>query len=186
MKPLKTFQATDREAWRAWLAENHASEREVWLVYAKKHTGVRCISYEESVEEALCHGWIDSLIRRIDDDSYARKFTPRTNNDNWSALNTKRVAKVIREGRMTAIGLAKMPKAKPQPKSKPEVQVAPALIESALKADAKAWANFSKMPPSHKRRYISWISLAKREETRQKRLREAIRMLTKNVPLGLK
>src|SRR5256712_10808633 len=96
MKTLKTFRAGDRESWRAWLTKNHASEREVWVVFPKKHTGEKCMSYEDSVEEALCHGWIDSIIKRIDDETYARKFTPRTNNENWSEVNKRRVAKCIR------------------------------------------------------------------------------------------
>jgi hypothetical protein len=121
MKILKTFERRT-ESWRAWLAKNHASEREVWVIFPKKHTGEKCMSYEDSVEEALCHGWIDSIIKRIDDQTYARKFTPRTDNLNWSDVNKRRVAKCIREGRMTEIGLAKIayenvehPSPKPRP-----------------------------------------------------------------------
>src|SRR5215469_9267504 len=110
----KTFKAPDRNTWRSWLASNHASENEVWVIYQKKHTGESCISYEDSVEEALCFGWIDSIIKRIDDKSYARKFTPRTNVENWSELNKKRAAKCIQEGRMTEIGRAKITYANPE------------------------------------------------------------------------
>ena len=77
-KGQNTFRASDRKSWRAWLAKNHPSQKEVWLVFPKKHTGEKSVSYEESVEEALCYGCIDSIVKRIDDDSYARKFTPRT------------------------------------------------------------------------------------------------------------
>jgi uncharacterized protein YdeI (YjbR/CyaY-like superfamily) len=192
MSNLKTYRATNRAAWREWLAKNHGSERELWVVFPKAHTNQPCMSYEDSVEEALCYGWIDSIIKRIDDDTYARKFTPRTNHENWSRPNKRRVAKVIREGRMTAIGLAKItypnpeiepPKAAPKPKAPLEL---PSFMQRALKANAKAWANFNGMPPSHRKSYILWVTMAKREETREKRLREAIHMITNNKELGLK
>jgi uncharacterized protein YdeI (YjbR/CyaY-like superfamily) len=189
MKTLKTFPATDRESWRAWLAENHASEREVWVVFPKKQTGELCMSYEESVEEALCHGWIDSLVKRMDEKTYARKFTPRTNNQNWSELNKRRVAKLIQEGRMTEIGLAKVnySNAELQPrKSKPEIPSIPAFVEQGLLKNKQAWENFMRLAPSHKRNYVLWISSAKREETRAKRLQEAIQLLIQNKKLGLK
>lgn len=186
---LKTFRATDRENWRAWLARNHASEREVWVVFPKKHTGEQCMSYEDSVEEALCHGWIDSIIKRIDETRYARKFTPRTDNQNWSELNKRRVAKLIQEGRMTEIGLAKIgyPSAEMQPrKAKPKALSVPGFIERGLRKKKPAWENFERLAPSHKRNYVLWISTAKREETRAKRLQEAIRLLMRNEKLGLK
>ena len=188
MKPLKTFRAGSRENWRAWLAKNHESEREVWVVFPKKHTGEKCMSYEDSAEEALCHGWIDSIIKRIDDKTYARKFTPRTNTENWSEVNKRRVAKMIREGRMTDIGLAKIGYANPErepAKSKTRVLEVPLFMEKALRTKKEAWTNFNALPPSHRRNYILWITDAKREETRDKRLREAIQRLIKNEKLGL-
>jgi uncharacterized protein YdeI (YjbR/CyaY-like superfamily) len=77
MKITKTFYAEDRSIWRAWLAEHASTETEIWLVYYKKHTGKPSVAYMDSLEEALCHGWVDSLIQKIDEDKYARKFTPR-------------------------------------------------------------------------------------------------------------
>ena len=184
-----TFRATDRESWRLWLAENHASQRVVWVVFAKKHTGERCMSYEESVEEALCYGWIDSIIKRIDDATYARKFTPRTDNENWSETNKRRVAKCIREGRMTEVGLAKIRYSnveRPPRPSKPKVLPVPSFMTKTLKTDPKAWKNFNALTPSHQRRYALWVNTAKREETRIKRLKEAIQLLAQNKKLGLK
>jgi uncharacterized protein YdeI (YjbR/CyaY-like superfamily) len=192
---MNTYRAKDRDAWRAWLAKNHSTEKEVWVIFPKAHTGKRCMSYEDSVEEGLCYGWIDSLIKRIDDDSYARKFTPRTNHENWSDSNKRRIAKLLREGRMTAIGLAKVRYANPEqeptpskPKAKliPKTQTLPLFVERALKSNPKAWENFSQMAPSHRHQYILWIKMAKREETRDKRLKEAIQMIVKKQPLGLK
>ena len=189
-----TFKATDRNTWRTWLATNHASEREVWVVFHKKHTGVSCMSYEDSVEEALCFGWIDSVIKRLDENTFARKFTPRIDTTNWSELNKQRVAKCIQEGRMTEIGLAKV--SYPDPGIYkggkraagllPKKASLPVFMAKALQAHDKAWKSFSAMPPSHQRNYILWISTAKREETRVKRLDEAIQLLLKNEKLGLK
>src|SRR5437588_1771243 len=186
-KNRKTFLATDRESWRAWLTKNHASEKEVWVVFPKRHTGEQCMSYEDSVEEALCQGWIDSIIRRIDDQSYARKFTPRTDHQNWSELNKRRVAKLMREGRMTEIGLARVSYSNAEPrKPKPEIHADPAFVEKGLRKNKQAWENFKRLAPSYQRMYVLWISQAKREETRAKRLQEAIQLLIQNKKLGLK
>jgi len=153
------------------------------------------MSYEDSVEEALCFGWIDSIIKRIDDNTFARKFTPRTDSENWSELNKKRVAKCIQEGRMTEIGLAKISYTNPETYKSPARASAkptrkplavPAFMAKALQANQKAWKSFDAMPPSHQRNYILWITMAKRAETREKRLKEAIQMLNKNQRLGLK
>ena len=195
MPPQKTFKATDRDIWRTWLATNHAIEREVWVVFQKKHTGASCMSYEDSVEEALCFGWIDSIIKRIDEDTFARKFTPRTDTTNWSELNKKRVAKCIQEGRMTEIGLAKVSYSDPgiykgsnrrAARLLPKTPSLPGFMAKALRAHDKAWKSFNAMPPSHQRNYILWITMAKRPETRDKRLREAIQLLNENKRLGLK
>lgn len=189
MKQLHTFRATNREDWRAWLAENHATQREVWVIFPKKHTGESCMSYDESVEEALCFGWIDSIIKRINDVTYARKFTPRTDNENWSQLNRRRAAKCIREGRMTETGLAKITYSDPEVARRPampKVLTVPAFMTKALKTNPKALKNFTALAPSHRRHYTLWITSAKREETRLKRLQEAIQLLARNEKLGLK
>ena len=173
----------------------------------KVHTGQPCIPYEDSVEEALCFGWIDSLIQRIDEQRYARKFTPRRAGSAWSDTNKRRVAKVIREGRgsslphgsdmalcdwnpparMTAAGLAKIdyPLEEPPPAPKRKELVLPVWLVEGLKTSPQAWENFEKLPPSHQRRYAGWISDAKQEATRQRRIQEAIRMLEKNERLGI-
>ncbi|MGB2982026.1 MAG: hypothetical protein WBC77_12350, partial [Candidatus Zixiibacteriota bacterium] len=101
----KTLYVTNRDDWRAWLRKNHSSQKEVWLIYYKKHTGKPRIPYDDAVEEALCYGWIDSTIKRIDEEKYAQKFTPRSEKSNWSELNKRRAKKMIREGRMTQAGL---------------------------------------------------------------------------------
>jgi len=103
---------TNRDDWRAWLKENHSTQKEVWLIYYRKHSGKPSIPYDDSVEEALCFGWVDSIIKKIDSEKFARKFTPRKGKSRWSESNKKRVAKMIREGKMTEVGLARIREAK--------------------------------------------------------------------------
>ena len=186
----KTLYVTSRAEWRAWLMKHYRSETEVWLIYYKKHTGQPRISYDQAVEEALCFGWIDSIVKRMDDEKFAQKFTPRRDCTTWSALNKRRLRKLIREGRMTEAGLAKIDiamrgeeaRAK---ESKGDVEI-PRFVKQALMANAKAWDNFRNLGPSYRRHYIGWIMLAKKEETRERRLREAVSLLEQNQKLGLK
>jgi len=189
MKMSKTVLAADREQWRAWLAKNHQIENEVWLIYFRKHVGKASVPYEDSVEEALCFGWIDSLIQRVDDERYARLFTPRIDNKNWSESNKRRIAKLIHEGRMTAAGLAKAGYSTEDnraPAKKRLSLTVPNDMRQALLANKGAAENFNKLAPSYQRQYIGWITTAKKEETRRKRLAEAIRLLAHNRKLGLK
>ena len=186
----KTLYVSDRAAWRAWLEENHASEREVWVVYYKKHTGRPRIPYDDAVEEALCFGWIDSTVRRLDDERYLQKFTPRRDKSNWCESNVKRARRLISEGRMTKAGLDAIAEGAldkefaPKRKSK-EVEV-PRFVSDALRKTPRAWENFNALAPSYRRDYVGWITGAKREETRERRLTEAARLLSENKKLGMK
>src|SRR6267143_860793 len=191
MEIRETLYVTSREEWRAWLTKHHQSETEVWLIYYKKHTGQPRISYDHAVEEALCFGWVDSIVKRIDDEKFAQKFTPRRDCTKWSALNKRRLRKLIREGRMTERGLAKIDLVilgeEPQAKqSKGDLDDIPGFVQQALMANAKAWENFRKLAPSYRRHYIGWIMHAAKEETRERRLREAVSLLEQNKKLGLK
>jgi uncharacterized protein YdeI (YjbR/CyaY-like superfamily) len=189
MKITKTFTAPDRVSWREWLEEHGACESEVWLVYYKAGTGIATISYNDSLEEALCFGWVDSIIQKIDEQKYARKFTPRKPGSKWSELNKHLVAKLVKEGRMTEAGMARveflLEEAPPARPKRPDMPL-PDWLKEGLMASPQAWENFSKLPPSHRRNTILWVADAKREETRQKRLKEAIGRLEKNERLGLK
>jgi uncharacterized protein YdeI (YjbR/CyaY-like superfamily) len=185
MELTLTFHAPDRETWRAWLEQHHADTKEVWLIYFKPHTKQPSISYEDSVEEALCFGWVDSLIQKIDEDRYARKFTPRRMDSVWSETNKRRVAKVIAEGRMTPAGLAKITYPLDTPTSAKKAFTIPEWIAAGLKKNPKVWKNFSSLPPSHQKRYVAWLSSAKKEETRQKNLQKAIKMLEANQRLEM-
>src|SRR5579862_448112 len=105
----ETLQVHSREEWRDWLAENARTHKEIWVVYYRKSARRTGISYEESVEEAPCFGWIDGIQKGIDAETYASRFTPRRPNSPWSDSNRARVARLIREGRMTDAGLAVLP-----------------------------------------------------------------------------
>jgi len=105
-RDLPQVQPKSRKAWRAWLQKHHASSTGVWLVYAKKHTGLPSLTYNDAVEEALCFGWIDSLFNPIDDDFYKQVFTPRKRRSAWSAANRKRIERLVNAGLMTPAGLA--------------------------------------------------------------------------------
>src|SRR2546428_8809446 len=106
---LMTLQVRSRRQWRAWLAKHHTSSPGVWLVFYKAHTGVKSIRYEDTVREALCFGWIDSLIKRLDDDRYCVKVTPRQPTSKWSDLNRKRWAELKAADLLTTAGLPTAP-----------------------------------------------------------------------------
>lgn len=184
--PLLTFAA--RRAWRAWLERHHASARVAWLVYFKQHTGRPSIPYEDSVEEALCFGWIDGTLQRLDDARYCRRFTPRLPGSRWSALNKRRAEKMIREERMTPAGMAKFRIAgKPQGiTSRTKAPAPPRVFVKALKAHPRARENFERLAPSHQRMYLLWIADAKKDETRARRIAEAVQRLSLNQKLGAK
>lgn len=184
--PLLTFAA--RRAWRAWLERHHASARVAWLVYFKQHTGRPSIPYEDSVEEALCFGWIDGIIRSLDEERYARRFTPRLPGSRWSASNRRRAYKMIQEERMTPAGMAKFDvhgKAEGITSRAKTPAPHPEFVK-ALKSHPKACENFKHLAPSHRRMYLLWIMDAKKEETRARRIAEAVERLALNQKLGMK
>jgi uncharacterized protein YdeI (YjbR/CyaY-like superfamily) len=185
--PANSVRAANRAKWRAWLKENHSSSTEAWLIFAKKGSGESSVSYEEAVQEALCFGWIDGLVKRFDEKHYMQRFTPRKANSTWSELNRKRFEKLVAEGRMTAAGLAKPPAttSKTIPLSQRSDRP-PAYLRKTLKENEPAWTNFEKLPPSHRKAYIGWIDEAKKEETRQRRIAEAIALLKQKKRLGMK
>jgi uncharacterized protein YdeI (YjbR/CyaY-like superfamily) len=191
MKMCYELYVTSRDYWRFWLRENHCIAKEVWLIYYRKETGKPSISYGDSVEEALCFGWIDSIIKKIDDGKFARKFTPRKAKSSWSEANKKRVRKMIKEEMMTEEGLAKIREAKESGewfKTTPARRepVIPPYMKEALTKHKKALENFNSLAKSYRRQYVGWITSAKREETRRRRLAEAIRLLEKDEKLGMK
>jgi len=163
----------------------------VWLAYFKKHTGKVSVSYMDSVKEALCFGWIDGMKKRIDDERYAHRFTPRKAVSKWSPQNIRLAEELTASGQMTEAGLAAFSQGVPY---EPELQKMlkakelplTAETENGLKANPTAWANFNRMAAGYRKQYVGWLQSAKRPETRQKRLKEAIGLLEKNLKLGMK
>jgi uncharacterized protein YdeI (YjbR/CyaY-like superfamily) len=186
---MKTLRVQNIDQWREWLDAHHASESEIWLVFYKKHTGVASMAYKDAVDEALCVGWVDSLVKRLDDRRYALKFTPRRADSRWSDPNRKRYAALKAAGRLKPGGVERPPTDRgygPRPARLPLPSKLPAYIETALKKHPTARRHYEALTPAHRRRYIAWIESAKREDTKLRRLKEAIRLLAGGRVLGLK
>lgn len=186
---MKTLLVQTLDQWRDWLAGHHASFSEIWLIFHKRDTGIASIDYKDAFDEALCFGWVDSLIKRLDDRRYARKFTPRRADSRWSDVNRKRYAELEAEGRLKPAGIARPPTDRGSAPRPPRLELParlPAYVQAALRKNKEASRAFKALPPSHRRRYIAWIESAKREETKLRRLKESIRLLACGQELGLK
>ena len=172
MKPR--FFATPDE-FRAWLEENHESESEVVVGFYKKPTGRPSLTWTESVREALCFGWIDGVRRRIDDDSYSIRFTPRKRGSNWSLVNVRHVEELTRAGRMHPAGIEAFEARTPEKtgvytyENRHEAKLSPE-HEEQFQANERAWEFFQAQPPGYRQTAIFWVVSAKREETRARRL----------------
>jgi len=177
--------------WRDWLSENQATSNGLWLIFYKKESGKPALDYEASIEEALCFGWVDSIIRNIDAEQYARKFTPRRADSKWSELNKKRIAKLIREKRLTPAGLALVEAARQNgQRNKPDRPDISFEIsdefQAALAENPKARQYFRQLTPTCRKQYLVWINVARQPATRSRRIREAITLLENGRKLGLK
>jgi uncharacterized protein YdeI (YjbR/CyaY-like superfamily) len=188
----KTFYAADRKQWRAWLAKNHRSEPEIWLIYYKKNSGQQRIPYNDAVEEALCYGWIDSTTKPRDEVSYVQRFSPRRKNSGLSEMNKERVRRLIKAKRMTRFGLESirhhMDHGAKNSKQLPVLKIftMPEDILNELKAHPVAWKNFQKFPESYKRIRIGWIDGSRnRPDFFSKRLQYFIKMTEKNKMFGM-
>lgn len=197
MRELENIFFKNRESFRDWLEKNYDKSLGIWMIFYKKLSNKDCIKYNDALEEALCFGWIDSIIKKVDNDSYVRKFTPRTNISNWSDLNKKLVLSLIKKGKMTEAGLRKIDvfritgkvdwdvKGLNGVKEKNEFHI-PDFILKELAINEPALTNFNNLAQTYKRHYILWITNAKREETIKSRLKESIELLKENRKLGLK
>jgi len=177
--PEGTFYAPDRAAWRAWLEENHAIAAEVWLLFYKKQTGEPCVTLDEATEEAMCFGWVDSLLRRIDDRRHKLRFTPRKPGGQWAQSNRDRVERLTAEGRMAPAGLAVVEAAKADGSwdalTSLDLDTTPPDLEAALADVPEAAERWRSWPPSHRRQYIGHVLLAKRPDTRARRIDFVVR-----------
>jgi uncharacterized protein YdeI (YjbR/CyaY-like superfamily) len=183
MEPL--FFATSDD-WRAWLEANHATGRELWVGFYKRSSGKPSITWPESVDEALCFGWIDGIRKRAGEISYTIRFTPRRATSTWSAVNIRRVAELQKQGRMRSPGQTAFEKRmesksgiysheRGQPADQVKLQTLTRKHQAALKANRKAWEFFRVQAPWYRRAAAFWINSAKRPETQHKRLETLIR-----------
>lgn len=163
---------------------------EVWLVFYKRHAGKPTLSYGAAVEEALCFGWIDGVKRSIDAERYMHRFSPRKPGSKWSALNAERAERMIAAGKMTEAGLELVDEAKRTGNwaaSAPDVDLSmPPELAQRLQRNETAAAFFESLAPSYQRQFIGWINVAKRPETKQKRLEETVRLLARGEKLGMR
>ena len=167
-----------RPEWRAWLKKHHKTARGVWLVYAKKHTGLPSLLWQHGVEEALCFGWIDSLRRPVDDTYFKQLYTPRKPRSNWSAINKASAERLIAEGLMTAAGVTAIEVAKANGSwnviDHVESFVVPADFKKALARNQAARAGFEALSPFVRKQFLYRLNSAKRPETRARRIAELI------------
>ena len=189
-KPDRRFTPRSRSAWRRWLSANHDRVDQVGVVFYKKHVGKPTLSYNDAVEEALCFGWIDGVKKRIDDERYMHRFTPRKPRSRWSETNRKRVERLLVSGQMTLAGQRLIDEAKRsgtwscQPEAT-RFEMAPA-FSAALEADPDARVSWNTLAPSYQRQFIMWIGIGKREATRDRRIAESLELLRRGERLGMR
>ena len=161
-------------AFRRWLARNHGSADEIVLALAKKGSGLASLTYRQALDEALCYGWIDGITRRIDDATFAVRFTPRRARSYWSAVNLRRYAELEAEGRIAPPGRACHEARDPKVQARYSFENRPSALAPALvrtfKASPEAWRYFSAQPPGYRRIATFWVMSAVKEETRRRRL----------------
>src|SRR4029078_8944926 len=187
MTPGATVSPKSRAAWRAWLERHHARRDEIWVVYYKKHTGKASVSYAEAVEEALCFGWIDGIVKRVDDERHIQRFTPRRKGSVWSAVNLRRFARLVEAGLLVAARPPAGPKAgtKVADVSWLRPDVIPEEVERLIGQSKTALKNLKAMAPSYPKHFVYYIDSAKRPETRERRARMAIELLEQNITLEM-
>lgn len=176
-QPVQHVYAENAAEWRAWLRKNHKTARRVFLVYYKKATGKPSVTYREALMEAICFGWIDTTVERLDDERYGTNFMKRGKNVNWSSNTLAYAEQLIRQRKMSKQGLEAYQRGKlkapidPTPKGTPP----PPELNAALDADPAARAFFDQAAPSARLVYIAWVNKAKRAETRERRIAEVVR-----------
>jgi uncharacterized protein YdeI (YjbR/CyaY-like superfamily) len=179
------FYPKDRAAWRAWLLEKHQETDGVWVIYDKKESGKERLAYSDAVDEALCFGWIDSVINPVDAQRYKQLFTPRKPRSEWSAVNKKKLERLTEEGLMQPAGLAVIAVAKQNGSwtkiDEVEALVVPEELAKRLDASPNAKKNYEAFSRSVKKMYLHWINSAKRPETRTARVTEVMLCIELNL-----
>jgi uncharacterized protein YdeI (YjbR/CyaY-like superfamily) len=179
------IRAASRKEWRAWLRSHHKKSSGVWLVFPKKASGLPTVSYNDAVEEALCFGWIDGLLRPVDARFYKQYFAPRKPRSTWAQSNKARVARLIEQRLMTPSGMAAIETAKANGswdvlKAAESLRV-PSSLRAALNANARAKKNWPAFTASQRKQFLYWLASAKREETREKRIAQVVEMSSRRI-----
>jgi len=171
--------AKNRAEWRRWLARNFERSKEIWLVFYRKASGKASVSYDHAVEEALCFGWIDGQKKKLDEECYAFRFTPRKPRSAWSKSNLERVERLIADGKMMPAGL-KAYNSISRRDVAPLPTAMPKELEDRFRKQRAAWTNYEKFPPGYRRITAGWVASAKKEETRIKRLEKLMEFSARN------
>lgn len=182
---VETFCPKSQADWRKWLEKHHQSKQSVWLVYFRSSTKVASLSWSEAVDEALCFGWIDSTKKTIDEERYMQYFSKRKPNSTWSKINKEKVARLIQNNLMTKAGFDSIATAKQNGTwslmDDVEKLIIPEDLSMALNENERAIAFFQSQSKSMKKSMLYWVVIAKREETRKKRIAEIARLAAKGI-----
>ncbi len=177
-KEIATIQPKSRQEWRQWLEANHDTQKSVWLIYHKKKANLPTVTYSDTVDEALCFGWIDSKAKPLDEERFMQFFCPRKAKSVWSKINKQKIDRLTKEGRMTKAGFDTIERAKLNGSwtilDEVEELVVPDDLAQALAQQPEAENYFGTLSRSDKRNLLQWLVLAKRPETRQKRINEIV------------
>lgn len=179
---IPEIEAPDRVTFRRWLEQNHTTAPAVWLVSWKKGTGHPTLKWEDAVEEALCFGWIDAKVQSLDEQRYRQYWAVRKTGSTWSRINKEKIAELSAAGRMAPAGLAAVERAKADGSwtilDGPEAGIVPTDLDEAMSAAGVRDA-FDGLTAGSRKAILAWLVMAKREATRQTRIRKAVEALTK-------
>jgi uncharacterized protein YdeI (YjbR/CyaY-like superfamily) len=185
----KTLYVTNRKQWRSWLSSHHKTEVDIWLIYYKKESGKRRIPYNDAVEEALCYGWIDSLTKPRDSESWVQRFTPRRKKSPLSEMNKERVRRLMKAGKMTRFGLERIQHEMEEGSAKTtklKKFTLPHDIVTTLRSNPVVWKNFTKFPKTYQRIRVAWIDGSRnRPDMFAQRLRYFMKMTAQNKKFGM-
>ena len=179
---IETVLFHDAEEWEAWLAKNQDTPQGIWMHYYRVSTGKECIGYKEALEVALRYGWIDSILKKVDDSSYVRKSTPRRPKSQWSTTNLSIVRRLISEGRMTEAGMRALGDALERKSTVPGDPIKEEDIDLLFQDDPVTSKAFEALPASHRKQYSRYILSAKSQETRDRRMKKAAVMIREGRP----
>jgi uncharacterized protein YdeI (YjbR/CyaY-like superfamily) len=186
----KALYFADRNEWRKWREQNHTKEKEALLIHYRKGSSKTSVNHFDAVEEALCFGWIDSILRRVDEERFVLKYTPRKANSIWSQINRDKAEQLIEAGKMTKAGLLKIEEAKKNGNwdnayTSLIKDTLPDDLKKALKQNTEAWKNFRQFANSYRNMYIGWVNSSRTEATRRKRIAEVVYRSEREIKPGI-